>query len=406
MEPERIDVGKCAGLFLDKMNAGLRGEDGGLPMAPTYLRAEGAIPKNVPVAVIDAGGTNFRRALVTFTDGGYLVEDVFKSLMPGVESPASWDDFTSFCAEALLPLTDRAERVGICFSYYAEMTPERDGRDPRFTKQVRVSGCKGKHICRDVAAQLRLKGVRDGRFVLLNDTAAVLLGVSALLDKGLYDGFVGLVAGTGVNTCCSLPAARIPKLGGAAADSMLINLESGYMTALPRGEADERVDAGSIDPGRCLYEKMTSGAYLGEVVRQTLLLAADEGLISDGIRALPHADASLADRWCAGDIDAAIADTPGEREFIKSVSCLLFDRAASCVAANLAALLLLTGEGMEGPACICAEGSLFLRSRRFRPALEEQMARYVGGVLGRKYEFHSAEDTTLLGSAAAALLNT
>ena len=33
------------------------------------------------------------------------------------------------------------------------------------------------------------------------------------------------------------------------------------------------------------------------------------------------------------------------------------------------------------------------------------MAEYAGKVFGRKYEFRTAPDTTLLGSAAAALLN-
>lgn len=402
MEPERIEPAGCAPRFLRAMEDGLRGEADGLPMLPTYLRAEGEVPQGVPTAVIDAGGTNFRRATVTFDSGGYTVEDLRRTTMPGVAEPDDFGGFIRYTADALMPLMDRAGHVGFCFSYMAEMTPERDGCDPRFTKQVKISGCAGKHICAELKKELERRGVTGRRFTLLNDTAAVLLGVSALLNKEKYDGFIGLVSGTGTNTCCILPVSAIPKLGGGEG-KMLVNLESGYMKDLPRGDFDEWLDRESNDPGRGWHEKMTSGAYLGELCRITLCAAADEGLISDKIRGAVHMDASLADTWCDGEgLDAYVAGE-ADREFIKAVCRAVFDRSARCVASNLGALLLLTGAGKDRPACICAEGSLFLKSRHFRPALEKHLAAYASSI-GRSFEFHTSEDTTLLGTAAAALL--
>ena len=344
MEPERIKPAECALRFLGAMEKGLRGEVDGLPMLPTYLRAEGEVPQGVPTAVIDAGGTNFRRAMVTFCDGSYTVENLRKTTMPGVSEPDDFGGFIRYTADALMPLMGRSGHVGFCFSYMAEMTPERDGCDPRFTKQVKISGCTGKHICAELKKELEYRGVTGKGFTLLNDTAAVLLGVSALLDKEKYDGFIGLVSGTGTNTCCVLPVSAIPKLGGGEG-KMLVNLESGYMKDLPRGEFDERLDSESNDPGRGWHEKMTSGAYLGELCRITLCAAADEGLISDKIRNAGHTDTSLADAWCDGEgLDAYIAGE-ADREFIKSVCQAVFDRSARCVASNLGALLLLTGAG-------------------------------------------------------------
>lgn len=403
MQPERIEPAECAPRFVAAMEKGLRGEEDGLPMLPTYLKADGRVPRAVPAAVIDAGGTNFRRALVTFGDGDYRVEELRKTTMPGVTAPDDFDGFIRYTADALMPLMDRAQHVGFCFSYLAVMTPDRDGCDPRFTKQVKISGCAGRHLCGELAGELARRGVTGKSFTLLNDTAAVLLGVSALLDKDSYDGILGLVSGTGTNTCCMLPLSAIPKLGGGEG-KMLVNLESGYMKDLPRGDFDRLLDEASNDPGRGWHEKMTSGAYLGELCRISLCAAADQGLISQCIRGVPHMDASQADAWCDGQGLEGLAESEADRVFIQTVCRAVFDRAARCVASNLGALLLLTGAGREGPACICAEGSLFLKSRRFRPALEKHLGAYADAI-GRRFEFRTAEDTTLLGSAAAALLN-
>ena len=71
---------------------------------------------------------------------------------------------------------------------------------------------------------------------------------------------------------------------------------------------------------------------------------------------------------------------------------------------NLIALTLLTGGGRDKPVCILAEGSLVQKGRSYRPELEALLARYTAE-RGLKLELHVTEETTLPGSAAAALLN-
>ena len=46
---------------------------------------------------------------------------------------------------------------------------------------------------------------------------------------------------------------------------------------------DRRVDAGSINPGKQIFEKMISGMYMGEVVRQVLVDLVQEDLIFAGL---------------------------------------------------------------------------------------------------------------------------
>uniref|UniRef100_A0A8I3MK58 Hexokinase-2 n=1 Tax=Canis lupus familiaris TaxID=9615 RepID=A0A8I3MK58_CANLF len=49
-----------------------------------------------------------------------------------------------------------------------------------------------------------------------------------------------------------------------------------------RTQYDEKVDEGSLNPGKQRYEKMTSGMYLGEIVRQILIDLTKQGLLFRG----------------------------------------------------------------------------------------------------------------------------
>ena len=281
MEPERVDFDSTTAAFISDMELGLRGRESSIRMIPTYLTADGQLPLGEPAAVIDAGGTNFRTALVSFTEDGPVIDALSVCAMPGTDGAVAWEDFISFVADRLAPLLDRADKVGFCFSYPTEETPERDGRVLSLTKQVQLTGFEGRLICADLAAELERRGITGKSFVLLNDTPAVLLSGSAYAAEKSCDGLVGLISGTGTNTCCVLPDEAIKKPHGAFSGSMLVNLESGNFNGLPRGDFDAELDAGTCDPGVYRHEKMTSGAYLGELCRLTLRCAAREGLFSE-----------------------------------------------------------------------------------------------------------------------------
>lgn len=215
MEPERVDFASVTAAFLGEMELGLAGRTSSLKMIPTYLTAAGELPMGRSAAVIDAGGTNFRTALVTYTPEGPVIDELRVSPMPGSEAPVRWEDFIALTAERLLPLLEKTDTVGFCFSYPTEETPERDGRIIRLTKQVEITGFEGRLICADLKDALARRGAEGVRIVLLNDTPAVLLSGAALLADSAFDSLVGLIAGTGLNTCCDLSTAAIRKLDGA-----------------------------------------------------------------------------------------------------------------------------------------------------------------------------------------------
>ena len=417
MDPGRVDLDRCAQAFQADMEKGLRGDpDAHMLMLPTYLSPQGEVPRNQPAIVIDAGGTNFRIALVSLGDQGPEVQELRVFPMPGSQGPITWAEFVDQVAEAVLPLTGRSRRVGLCFSYAAEILPNRDGRVLRFSKQVQVEGAEGRELGRDLSAALAEKGAPGVTFAVLNDTVAALLGGVAALGEEVFDGFIGLIYGTGVNTCYAEDREKLAKVAAPwARDTMLINMEAARFDGAPQSEFDRRLDAQSVDPGLCRYEKMVSGRYQGEVIYYALRQGAEEGLFSPKLSAFLQGLAGLtsvqADAFSArpyGDgLLASACRTEADREAVYTVIDRAVERSARLVCANLGGILLQTGAGthIHRPVCIVAEGSTFYKGHLFRGKLERLCAEYFTGVLGRHYAFRKVADANLIGTAAAALLN-
>ena len=407
MNADRIDLDLYSKMCCEYMQRGLAEKTDIVPMIPTYLRGDAQVPKNKKVAVIDAGGTNFRTALVSFTKEGVCFENLQKHSMPGTTEPASWDEFISHTADCVEPLMAETEEIGFCFSYPAEVTKDIDSRVLSLTKQVKIEGAEGKLLGADLKKALEGRGVKVSKIVVLNDTPATLLGGSAQLNKSKYGGFIGMVAGTGVNCCCMVPDKAVSKLGLDGEKRMLINLESGSFDGFFRGDFDIEMDEALADTGHYIGEKLCSGAYLGELCLRTLKAAANEGVFSekgrDFILGLEFMHSATADKWGTGKLPKGLCGEDGVNAVY--IICELFERAARCMACVLCGILLLTGEGEGKPVCICVDGSMFNKSKLFRPALEDCMAIYAGEIMERKYEFVTGEELSLLGSAAAVLLN-
>lgn len=411
MEPERIVPAEQAEKMAEDMRRGLKGRQSSLPMIATYLSNDGAVPHGACAAVIDAGGTNFRSALVRFHGGGYQVEELNKWKMPGIDEPCTWDDFIAFTADHVQHLLDRTDVIGFCFSYNADITPDMDGRVKRIDKEVVIPGCEGQLVAASLKAELERRGISGKKIVILNDTVAVLLGGAAAVDKSAYSGFIGQVSGTGTNTCTSVPRRMIEKLGLEGERGMLVNLESGMYDGVEDGDFDILLDKASNNPGEKFFEKKTAGVYLGELCRLMLSAAAEEGLLSSGsagrVKALGRIDSAVIDGWACGENLDRAADNAADAAFVQELSIAMFQRSARCMCVNLLAIALLTGAGRESakPICVCAEGSLVQRSRYYRPSLEALLETEGREKLGLHLELHIGNETTLPGSAAAALLN-
>jgi hexokinase len=63
-----IDIEAFVKVFTEDMISGLNGKEGALRMTPTFIEAENAFITDTPVLAIDAGGTNFRAAIVSVSN--------------------------------------------------------------------------------------------------------------------------------------------------------------------------------------------------------------------------------------------------------------------------------------------------------------------------------------------------
>lgn len=425
MHHDTIDFNQNVDRFVQEMDRGLAGQGGSLPMIPTYISMVDSVPRNEPVIVIDAGGTNFRVALVHFDNEGQpVIADLKNHAMPGTKGELDRDTFFDTMAAYLEPVLGKSTKIGFCFSYPCEIQPDRDGKLLYFTKEVKVNGVNGELLGKGLTAAIEKKGHhRPESVVVLNDTVAALLGGRAAFPNRAFDGYIGFILGTGTNTCYIEDTRNITKLSTVSAHegNMLINVESGGYEGLPRGAFDEAFDAATVNPGRYALEKMISGGYQGGLFQVVIQGAVDAGLFSerfagafrmvgslvskdiDDFLFFPKSEKSVLAKCCGfGDSQAEKDD----RLTLYHIIDVIIERAAKCTAINLTTAVVKSGKGADPlfPVCIAADGSTFYKSKLFRGKLDQYIVKHLNGERGLYCEFVKAENANLIGTAIAGLL--
>lgn len=422
MDHESIDFKKECQVFIEDMEKGLAGGDDCMDMLPTFIPMKDDINSNERVIVMDAGGTNFRVAVVYFDDEKKpVIEDFANYSMPGAKGEVSKDEFFKIVVEYLKPVIDKSDKIGFCFSYPTDMLSNGDGKVIRFSKEIQVKDMIGQPVGAGIIEELRRQGYTDPkRIVLLNDTVSTLLGGKAAHTDMPYDSFIGYIMGTGTNTCYIEKGSNISKLKeeGKNYDTMLINMESGGYGKFPTGLIDRKFDQTTINPGEANYEKKVSGGYLGGLAYVLLREAAEAGLLSETFKNniqkmntlstidadkflyLPYGD-NLLSNSCSQDAEEGQKD----RTTIYYLLDSLVERAAKLAAINLAAVVIKTGKGQDPcrPVCITADGSNFYKLKNFRTKLECYLKKYLNDDLNLYYEFVKVDNANLTGSAIAAL---
>lgn len=395
MHPALVDMDECSSALISEMRAGLAGESSSLMMIPTYFSAGDAIKRGGKVIALDAGGTNFRAALTELNESSVSIlrSEVFP--MPGSRGAITRSEFLDEVCSCIEPMLGEADRIGFCFSFPAEITPERDGRLIGFNKEVVVEDSAGMMVCAEISRRLEQRGAkRPASFVLLNDTIAAMLGGMVSAHAGET---IGFILGTGTNCCYSESGRNIKKLG-CPSGSMVINMEAGGFAKLRRGRLDEELDAQTENPGDHIYEKMVSGAYLGKLSLLTLQEAARRGL-------MPEAEELfMRDGLDLSEVSAFLEKREGgsAAEAASSMCLALIERAAKLTVCVLAGIMRHTGAGTDLPVTIAAEGSVFLKTFSFREYFDKYAREYISGTLGRGYSVLTLDNMTLAGCAAAA----
>lgn len=425
MDHENVDIGQNCNIFIEEMEKGLMGKASSLKMIPTYITMDRDIPEGEPVIVMDAGGTNFRVASVYFDSNKKpVIEDFRLYSMPGTKGEITKEEFFDTVTEYMKPVLNKSNKIGFCFSYATEILPNKDGKLIRFSKEVQIKGLEGEIIGRGLLNNIEKKGYAKGmKIVLLNDTAATLLGGKASYPDRVFDSYIGFILGTGTNTCYIEETCNIKKIPGIAGTrgTMLINMESGAYGRVPRGTIDLEFDSGTVNPGEHIFEKMISGGYQGGFILSVIKKAAKEGLFSrqfaqaiacveqltskeiDDFLYYPYSDNNTLASCCVKNQDKSEDD----RMALYYIIDEMIERASKLVAVNLSSVMLKTGKGRNPckPVCITAEGTTFYKSKLFKSKLDYYIKKFLNEQKGMYCEFVKADNATLIGTAIAGLMN-
>ena len=421
MDAASIDLEENCSIFINEMKNGLDGASS-LLMIPTYIGIEKELPLQEPVIAIDAGGTNFRVAVIHFDKDKKLVIDDFKLYpMPGTKGEITKEEFFDAMAGYIQPVLHRSNKISFCFSYPTEILPNRDGRLIKFSKEVKVKYVEGELVGKNLIAALKKRGCTDEKsIIILNDTVATLLAGKAASPDRVFDSYIGFILGTGTNICYAEKCANIGKVPELEQDdgSMLINIESGAYNKTPRGKIDLEFDNTTVNPGDFAFEKTISGAYQGGLILAVLRNAAKEGILSavfasnlDNIKELVSKEIDDFLYYPYGDniLASSCSKADGENDRIALYYLIegVLERAAKFVAFSLTAVLEKTGKGSNPctPACITADGSTFYKSKLFRGKLDHYIKTYTNETKGIYCEFVKVDNGTLIGTAIAGLLN-
>lgn len=413
LRAEDVDSDKVLDFFSSEMKKGLEGEESSLAMIATYTEAGNDIPDGESVIVMDAGGTNFRTCLVTFNDGVAEISDFQKVGMPGAKKEVSKKEFFSILADNIQRFMGKSKKIGFCFSYAAEITPDHDGIPLMFSKEIKAPEVIGKRLGKELLAELAGRGYdTEGMTVsIVNDTVATLLAAKAAY-KGDASTYIGFILGTGTNTAYVERNSNIKKLS-LSEGSQIINVESGCLK-LELSEIDEEFMKTTKDSNSYHLEKKISGAYLGPFALFVLKKAAEEGVFSSqsveklsGMNDLETKDVGGFLRE-AGDFSNPLSFFSANKEDAKNAYIIMrsiVERSGKLTALNLTAAVIASGEGDDPrrPVVINADGTTFYKTCFLEDYVKEYLDQILWKKEGKVCQIVSIDNSPTIGAAIAGL---
>ena len=382
--------------FREKVEEGLSKKNAEIQCIPTFILPKAADVKGKAL-VLDLGGTNYRVAIVDFTQEKPVIypNNGWKKDMSVMKSPGyTREELFKELADLIVEIKREEEiPIGYCFSYPAESVPGGDAKLLRWTKGVDIRKMVGQFVGKPLLDYLNEKNeIKFTGIKVLNDTIASLF--AGLTDKS-YDAYIGLIVGTGTNMATFIPADKIKKLDPAYSVEGLIpvNLESGnfhppFLTAV-----DDTVDAMSDSMGKQRFEKAVSGMYLGDILKAAFPLDEFE------------------EKFDARKLTAIMNYPDIHKDIYVQVARWIYSRSAQLVAASLAGLIALLKSYNKDihRICLIAEGSLFWSGSRkdksYNILVMEKLQELLRELQLEDVEVHinNMSNANLIGTGIAAL---
>jgi len=375
---------------------------------PTYIVPKTDI-KEGKALVLDLGGTNYRAALVEFSDGKATIhpENGWKKDLSVMKTEGfTRDQLFEKMSDVIKGMNlEEDVPIGYCFSYPAGSLANGDAKLLRWTKGVNIKEMINEPVGETLVDYLNenSKKVKFTGVKVINDTVASLF---AGLTEGGYDAYIGLIVGTGTNMAGFINSDRINKIDPEIIDQLKsdsgikdggvripVNLESGNFRPPYLNVVDDKVDIASDSRGAQRFEKAVSGMYLGEVLKY--VFSCDE----------------IEENFDAQKL-TSIMNYPDmyKRKYV-NIARLIYIRSAKLVAASLAGLIktLISHDNTVKKIQLTAEGSLFWsedrKGKNYKDlVLEELQSILVSfGHNDIHININKMENANLIGSAIAAL---
>lgn len=405
---QTLDLPQEVTKFKQAMSDGYQGNSS-LKMIPTYINFQEKIAENSAAIVIDAGGTNLRIALVELRENNHAeITYLKKNPMIGLAEAVTVTEFFEQLVSYLEPIIQKTNKIGFCFSFPTTITPDRDGEVIEMNKGVTINGIAGVKLGEHLKEALQQHGFGINYDVsVVNDTVACLLGGMIIDPMKQYDTFIGFILGTGTNTAFVEPT-----------QSMIINIESGGYVGIPQHTIDLAMDMATDNCGKQTFEKMISGAYLGTLAKLLLQKASQAHFFTEKfgqtVMNLTHVsteDLSLFMDYPYSNYNqiGKLINTDGsddDRVLVFAIIDQLLTRSAKLVVINLIGIMdyLELGQQPSLPICISSEGSTFFKFKRLNQKILQEVNQYSKQEAKYFCEFVEARESTLYGTAIAALV--
>lgn len=244
------------------------------------------------VLALDLGGTNLRVLRVTLHGRGRkpsINSKVF--VVPRSVMIGSGKKLFAHLAECLHRFLE-ADRMlgesltlGFTFSFPCVQCGISSARLTAWTKGFSCEGVVGQDVVSLLQEAIDNIGIRVKVSALINDTVGTLMACA----YGKPKTSIGLIVGTGFNACYVERLSRVGTWDGDYDEPshVIINTEWGGLgnsgsVDWIRTSFDREVDKSSINPGRQIYEKLVSGMYMGEIVRNVILSLMEKRLLFMG----------------------------------------------------------------------------------------------------------------------------
>lgn len=343
---------KIKNAFVEEIQNGHDHKPSSLPFLVTNLPEKSYVAGAEAFEVLVIGGSNYQKAICQHHE--LLVKIISKEegLIPTFRTR---DDFVDFVSKHIDP---NVKIVALNFAYPI-INELRDGKLDGVlmhgTKEHTFDGLVYRQVGLEIEQYMKEKFNREISVYVANDTICLLLsGLTIGRSKNLACEIVG----TGYNAAFFLD------------ERTVINLEAANFDKFIQSDIGKKVDQESIHPGKGIFEKEVSGAYLYHHFR----IMAEEAKIE-----APQVNTT-----------EALNRVAEEQTPLGEIARKVLMRSADLVSTHVAGI----ADFKKSDMVFVVEGSLFWKGNRYRERVEEM----VGKLTTYSVEFVKIEDSGIIGA--------